>query len=238
MTLFWYLSIALLILLLARLVCLEHRPPFLAAYLLSRLIQSGGLLYIGFGSDAYRQFWLVSEVVSLMTLALAVFECHLMITREIYELGSIGKVVALGAIGLAGGIALSTGANPSVQWGPITALALQAKRSLLTFLMIALGAVVWFYHRFPIPVASHVRPHTWVFIAYLAFHSVGYWGMVALGVQWTPLLDEVLAVVWCSCLAAWLWIYAQPWERKMRPTEEKLNEANRRARQMERTVGQ
>ena len=238
MTLFWYLSIALLVLLLARLALLAQRPTFLAAYLLSRLIQSGGLLYIGFGSNAYRKFWFVSEVISLVTLALAVFECHLMITREIYELGSIGKVVALVAIGLAGGAALATGANPSVQWGPVTALALQVKRSLLTFLTVALSAVVWFYHRFPIPVGSHVWPHTWVFIAYLAFHSVGYWGMVALGVKLTPLLDELLAVVWCASLAAWLWIYTRPSDPKMPPSEEELNEANQRARRLERTVGQ
>ena len=233
-----YLSIALLVILLARLARLRNRPPLFPSFLALRLLQYLAAAWLDPGSNSYRQFWIFSEALVMVVLVLAVLECHLMITREIYELGSIGKVVALVAVGLAGGIALSTGANPSVQWGPITALALQAKRSLLTFLTVALSAVVWFYRRFPIPVAGHVWPHTWVFIAYLAFHSVGYWGIAVLGKEHAPEIDTILALVWCGCLAAWLWIYTRPWERKMPPSEEKLNEANRRARQMERTVGQ
>ncbi len=236
--LLWYLSITLLVLLLVRLARLPRRPPLLSAYLSFRLLQYIGLSFVQFGTNDYRRLWLYSEATILALLALAAAECYLMITREIYELGSIGTLVALVAMGLAGGAALTTGAESSSQWGPITALALKLKLALLTFLTVALVAVVWFYHRFPIPVASHVWPHTWVFVAYLAFHSVGYWGIVGLGKQHAPLLDGILAAVWCGCLAAWLWIYSRPSIRKSPPSDDELNEADRRARQLERTVGQ
>jgi hypothetical protein len=234
----WFLPITLLILLLARLVRVSYRPPLLTTYLLFRLLQYVGLFYLHPGTNNYRQLWLYSEVAMLVLLVLSAVECYVMITREIYELGSIGKIVMAVAIGLAVGVALTTGADSSGQWSARLALALELKLALLTFLTVALVAVVWFYRRFPIPVASHVWPHVWVFVAYLAFHSVGYWGIVALGNQRAPMLDGILTWVWCGCLAAWLWVYMRPSEPKLPPSDEKLNEANRRAKQMERTVDQ
>ncbi len=238
MKLLWYLPITLLVLLLARLARLPYRPPLFTAYLSFRLLQYAGLSFVRFGSKDYLRVWLYSEALMLALLILAAVEGYVMITREIYELGSVGKVVGLVAIGLGLGVTLTTGTDSSEQWSARIAVAIGLKRALLTFLTVALGAVVWFYRRFPIPVASHVWPHTWVFIAYLAFHSVGYWGIVGLGKQRAPLLDGILAAVWCGCLAAWLWIYSQPSIRKSPPSDEALNEADRRARQLERTVGQ
>lgn len=223
---------------LARLAGHRNRPLLFTTFLALRFLQYVGAWSIDASTDRYRQFWYLSEAIGLALLTLAVVECHLMITREIYELGSIGKAVALVAVGLALGVAVTTGGDSSVQWSARLALAIQVKRALLTFLTVALVTVVWFYGRFPIPVASHVWPHTWVFIAYLAFHSVGYWGIAVLGKKNAPDLDRILTWIWCGCLAAWLWIYSRPSDRKMPPSEEKLNEANRRAGQMERTVGQ
>lgn len=212
------------------------RLPWFRAYLTLRLLQYAGLATLDFQSDLYRQWWFLSEAILLIALALATVEGYSVVTREIFGLGRIGRIVAFISIGLAAGTALATGADASVNWSARLAIAAQAKRALLTFLAVALIALTWFYHRFPVPVPSYVWPHMLILETYLASHAIGYWGIAVAGKDSADLIDQMLTVVWCGCLIAWLRLFDHPVQIPPSASAEDLSEANRRARQLERVV--
>lgn len=226
---------ALLIVSLAR---TQVRLFWFITYLALRLIQYAGLSFLTYRSDLYRQWWISSEAVLLVSLALATVECYAAVTREIFELGRIGRVVALVSIGLAMGAALATSADASANWSARLATAAQAKRALLTFFSVALMAVVWFYHRLPVPVPSYVWPHARILMFYLGTHAAGYWAIAVVGNEGTDLLNQLLTLIWCGCLAAWLWLFSKPIRFPPNTSTEDLSTANRLARALERVVDQ
>jgi hypothetical protein len=233
-----YLSIGLLLFVLVRLARYRRHLRWFMAFLTLKLLQYCGTVFVEPRTNLYRQWWIYSESILLVYLVLVVLESYNSVTREIYDLGRIGTVVALAAIVLAFSTEIAIGRDSSADWSARLAQAIQVKRGVLTILSVALIAVIWFYQRFPIPVAHYVWPHARVLLAYLSLHAVGYWGIAISSVDRAPFLDQSLTAAWCGCLAAWYWIFSRPLVPKPALTgEEDLEEANRRAKQLERTIG-
>lgn len=232
-----YLSLVLLALVLVRMAPLRHRLPWFLSYITLRLLQYGSMIPIELGTNEYRQWWIYSESILLVYLMLAVLESYNSVAREIYDLGRIGTMVAVAAIALAFGAEIAIGRDSAADWSARLGQAIQVKRAVLTVLGVALFAVVWFYRRFPIPVENYVWPHARILMAYLCLHAAGYWGIAVSSVERAPFLDQLLAAGWCGCLAAWYGVFSQPLAPKpARTSEDDLQEANRRARQLERTI--
>jgi hypothetical protein len=235
---FSYLSIGLLIFVLVSLARYRRHLPWFMAFLALKLLQYCGTIFVEPRTNLYRQWWIFSESILLAYLMLAVLESYNSVAREIYDLGRIGTIVAIAAIVLAFGAEIAIGRDSAEDWSARLGQAIQVKRAVLTVLSVALFAVIWFYRRFPIPVANYVWPHARILTAYLCLHAVGYWGIAVSSVERAPFLDRLLAAGWCACLAAWYWVFSQPIVPKPAVIgDQDLAEANRRARQLERTIG-
>ena len=212
--------------------------PWFAASLLTRIIPGTYLLSHWGNHNTYYQFWFVGEIALLVTLLLSAVEVYFLVTKPIYRLGWIGFAVFTAACLIATVVALNTGSSTSAHWNARVAILLEAKRLLLTFLAVSIGAVVWFYHRFAIPVASFVWPHAFVFVAYVTSHAAIYWAIKSTGGQYLTDLNDLLGAVGGVCLIAWGFVFYRPPTWPSSPTQAEIEEADRRATRLTRLVDQ
>jgi len=229
---FWYFSSALEVAILWKMTQLKLlvRLPWFGIWLTIRLIQAPALLLLRDFSGAQRQIEFLIATLLLGSLALTAAEIYAEVTREVFELGRAGTAVALLAAVLGAAVAFTTTGSMSYET--------EVKRAVYTFVAAALSAALWFYGRFPLPLASYVWPHAEVFLVYVASHALGYWAIAAFDPGVVQELNRFLILGWCACLTAWLWLFSKPPSYPLEASRDELEIANRRARQLERAVNQ
>jgi hypothetical protein len=163
-------------------------------------------------SAANSEPFFILEVARLAALTLTAVEIYRIITREIFQPGRTRAVVTVAALAFAATLA-----------APVSG---DLELDLLVFLFVALSALIWFYARFPIPVASYVWHHALIFLLYLGTQAVGARSPAA-----------SMYGTWI-CLLAWLWAFSGTPDQPTPAGITELEIANRRARSLERTVDQ
>jgi hypothetical protein len=207
---------------------LFSRLPWFGIWLTIRLVQTPVLQLLRNFPDVQTQVWILSDALLLGSMVLTAVEIYFELTRVVFELGRAGPAVALFALILGTAVALtSTG-------GLADAASIQ--QGVFAFVAGGLGAALWFYGCFPLPVASHVWPHAQVFLIYVASHALGYWALAVFGREMMSGLDQFLTLGWCTCLVAWLWLFSRPLSYPSPASQSELEIANHRARRLERVL--
>lgn len=212
--------------------------PWFAISLAIQMVQMAVLSQRAYGSPEYFYAWLTGERALLVSIGLAGLEIYLQFNRAIYRAGRVGLLVLGAAVIVGSTVALSTPPSTSAEWSAAMAKLLGAKRTLLTALAAGLGAVLWFYRRFAIPVASYVRPHSRIFLVYVTSHATGLWLAEASGSRWLDWINQASILMWSGCLVAWMAYFWRDVRLPREPSEADVAEAEARAQRLDRLVGQ
>lgn len=212
--------------------------PWFAVSLVVQMVHLAVLSQQAYGSSGYFYAWLAGERALLVSIGLAGLEIYFRFNRAIYRAGRVGLFVLVAA-GIAGStVAMSTLPDTSAEWSAVTADLLGAKRVLLTVLAVALAAILGFYRRLAIPVASYVWPHGTIFLFYVATHAAGLWLAETSGSRWLAGINQASLWTWIGCLAGWLYVFSKEVVLPAEPTDAAVVEADLRARRLDRVVGQ